>query len=447
VTRLSSGLERGSVSHRARLFTGLYVACVLVFFVGVAGFYRPGLGFTSMLLFGRDFEARVIPELRHEPHFVVAAKGYDGQFYAQLAAKPVPWDPDVQRALDNPPYRSGRIVTSLVAYALAGGNPARAMHLFAVQNIVVWCGLAWLLLAWFPPGTAWDFVCWAGLLFSAGTLMSVCRALPDLSAFTLIVAALRLWERKRPTATASLLGLAGLVRETSILGAAMLAERPNDRRSAWRTLGRLALVVSPAVALMLVLRFSVGKSGAVSDNFGLPFAGLIKRIVLIGHDGIVKSAGVVLTLASIVVQAGFFAFRARLGEARGRLGLVYVVLFAFTNEAIWSGYPGSAPRVLLPLLFAFNLSVPRTPRHWPLLLLGNLSVVTGWHNLMHPPKPAAAATTAGIQPVREAACAAGARAHGGGARRDVRCCTKERTLFGTTLPFGYAAYTNKGASG
>ena len=361
---------------------------MVVFLLEIAGFYSPGVGFTSMVRFGKDRESRVIPELRAVPRFIVPGSGYDGQFYAQLAANPAPWKAEVRTALDNPPYRSGRIVSSVFAYALGGGNPAYAMHVYAAMNIVVWLVLAWLLLRWFPPGTAWDFACWAGILFSAGTMMSVCRALPDLSAFALMVAGLRLWETARPTAAAGVLGLAGLVRETSILAAAIVVEKPSTRQAVLRMVGRSALIAVPALALTLVLRHIAGKSHAAADNFALPFAAFVRRWILIGKDGVLRSAGVVATMLSIAVQVGFFASRLRLADARFRLGAVYVVLFAFTSDAIWEGYPGSAPRVLLPLLLAFNLALPRTPRLWPLLLLGNLSVVTGWHNLTHPPKSA-----------------------------------------------------------
>ncbi|HEV8551260.1 MAG TPA: hypothetical protein VGQ57_19565 [Polyangiaceae bacterium] len=370
------------------LFTGLYAACAIVFLIGVARFYRPGLGFTSMLQFGARFEPRVIPELRHVPRFVVRGAGYDGQFYAQLAAKPQPWDADIQRALDDPTYRSGRIVQSLFAYGLAGGNPARAMHVYAVMNVAIWGVLAWLLLAWFPPGTPWDFACWAGVLFSAGTMMCVCRALPDLAAFVLIVAALRAWERGRRTAASCLLGLAGFMRETSILATAIVLEKPEDRAAVKSTLWRVAVCVTPALALMVALRWIAGPSNAASNNFGVPFVAMLRRFALVAHDGLLKSAGVVATMVSIVAQAGFFAFRWRALDARVRLGLAYLVLFAVTNDAIWEGYPGSAPRVLLPLLFAFNVALPRAAKWWPLLVLGNLSVVTGWHNLTHPPKHA-----------------------------------------------------------
>lgn len=370
------------------MFAALYLACVLVFLVGVAGFYRPGVGFTSMVRFGKARESRVIPELRAVPRFIVGGSGYDGQFYAQLAANPAPWKAEVRAALDNPPYRSGRIVTSLVAYVLGGGNPAYAVHVYAAMNIVVWLTLAWLLLHFFPPGTPWDFACWAGILFSAGTMMSVCRALPDLSAFALMVAGLRLWETARPTAAAGVFGLAGLVRETSILAAAIVAEKPSTRQAVLRMAGRIALIAAPALALTLVLRHIAGKSHAAADNFALPFVAFVRRWILIGKDGVLRSAGVVATMLSIAVQVGFFASRMRLADARFRLGAVYAVLFAFTSDAIWEGYPGSAPRVLLPLLFAFNLALPRTPRFAALLLLGNLSVVTGFHNLTHPPQSA-----------------------------------------------------------
>jgi hypothetical protein len=379
------------VTKRARLvFSAVYVALVVVFLIGVAGFYRPGLGFTSMIRFGRAFEHRVIPALANEPRFVVSGKGYDGQFYAQLAAKPVPWSPDVKRALDHSAYRSGRIVPSLVAHALALGNPARAVHVYAVLNVFVWLVLAWLLLYWFPPGTSWNLACWFGILFSAGTMMSVCRALvADLSAFVLVIAAVRYWESARPNTSAALLAAAGLVRETSILAATVVLEKPTVPRSALRTLGRALLIALPALALMAALRIVVGESRVVDANFGLPFVSIVRRVALIAEEGFVKSAGVVVTMLSIVVQACFFVFRPRIADARWRLGIVYALLLIVSDYAIWRGYPGAAPRVFLPLLFAFNLALPRTPRLWPLLLVGNLSVVTGWHNLTHPPEPAA----------------------------------------------------------
>jgi hypothetical protein len=44
------------------------------------------------------------------------------------------------------------------------------------------------------------------------------------------------------------------------------------------------------------------------------------------------------------------------------------------STPVWEGYPGAATRVLLPMTLAFNVLVPRSPRWWPVLLAGNLTV-------------------------------------------------------------------------
>jgi hypothetical protein len=49
----------------------------------------------------------------------------------------------------------------------------------------------------------------------------------------------------------------------------------------------------------------------------------------------------------------------------------------FLGEAVWEGEPSAASRVLLPMQFAFNVLVP-SGRWWvPVLLLGNLTLLTG----------------------------------------------------------------------
>jgi hypothetical protein len=45
------------------------------------------------------------------------------------------------------------------------------------------------------------------------------------------------------------------------------------------------------------------------------------------------------------------------------------------GEAVWEGFPGAAPRIVVPLTLAFNVVVPRGLRWWPVLLLGNLSAI------------------------------------------------------------------------
>ena len=51
----------------------------------------------------------------------------------------------IDAALDNPPYRARRILFSWTAYLLGLGQPEWILKAFALQNILAWLALAWLL--------------------------------------------------------------------------------------------------------------------------------------------------------------------------------------------------------------------------------------------------------------------------------------------------------------
>lgn len=95
-------------------------------------------------------------------------KGYDAQYYAQIAMRPWLTNRALNEAMDSMPYRARRILFSWTAYGLGGGDPARALHIYAVQNIVCWFLLAGLLLRWFPA-TSWEnFFAGAEYCFRSG---------------------------------------------------------------------------------------------------------------------------------------------------------------------------------------------------------------------------------------------------------------------------------------
>ena len=181
---------------------------------------------------------------------------------------PLLHDPAIDRALDNPPYRARRILFSWTAYAIGLGRPAWILKAYAIQNVVVWLLLAWLLCRWMPPSTPRAFVLWAGCLLSPGLLSSVRYALPDGPCALLIAtrvmalpSACLVIASRRPV------GLAGLGRETSLFAATLLGtfarrglarlaaprRRGGHLRGAARALGGL-----PAIDL---LRSGVHESG------------------------------------------------------------------------------------------------------------------------------------------------------------------------------------------
>jgi len=118
----------------------------------------------------REDAARTgIHELRDYPIYVYRGEtGYDGHYYAQIAFHPGLDAPDIARGIDNLTYRARRILGSTLAWALAGGVPARIANAYAALNLGVWlvlAGLLWRLLA-VSDWRSW--LAWAGLLFSAG---------------------------------------------------------------------------------------------------------------------------------------------------------------------------------------------------------------------------------------------------------------------------------------
>src|SRR5262249_2291390 len=83
-------------------------------------------------------------------------------------------------------------------------------------------------------------------------------------------------------------------------------------------------------------------------------------------------------------QAIFFAVRWRPGDTWWRLGATYAALMMFLATPVWEGFPGAASRVLLPMLLAFNLTVPRGRAWLALLIAGNLSVVAAYKEFTPP---------------------------------------------------------------
>jgi hypothetical protein len=143
---------------------------LLAFFAWLAGrFWHPHYGFTRFLMMDTASAAATLPELRTAPIFLYP-DGYDGHYYAQLAARPAVNDPALSGAIDAPAYRARRILLSWIAWAAGGGDPVRAVGTYAWLNLVLWAGLAAMLWRIFPCQGWREGVAWAGMLFSAGNV-------------------------------------------------------------------------------------------------------------------------------------------------------------------------------------------------------------------------------------------------------------------------------------
>lgn len=359
-----------------------YLLVVVGFLWVFSQFYVPGKGFTYVLMFGDQRSEHYLPELRSIDYFQMESSyGYDAQHYAQIAMRPNLEDPDLAKAVDNLPYRARRILLSWIAYGLAGGDPLLALHIFSLQNIVAWLVLAGVMLHWFPANSLQNFIRWAGVLLSFGLCFSVRGALVDGPSLLMIAIALFMLERGLGWGAAGVLAIAGLGKETNILGAAALADPTARTTRAWAgMILRGLLVVAPLAMWMFYLQVSLGSGGgAGSRNFEPPFQGFfVKWFETVGQLNAEGFSSVAMwsffMMAALSVQLGFFLFRPRWTDPWWRVGAAYTVLLAFLGGAVWEGYPGAASRVLLPMTLAFNILVPRS-RSWLVpLLLGNLTV-------------------------------------------------------------------------
>jgi hypothetical protein len=362
----------------------------------VARFWHPVYGFTRFLQLDSSNDDTKIEAFRAYPVFVDRVSGgYDGLYYAQIAYHPSLASAELERAVDNIPYRARRILAPLLSWAIALANPAWIVHVYSVLNVAAWLllgALLWSLLR-VEDGRGW--IAWVGLLFSAGALYSVRLALPDLVALTILAGSMLALERGRGNAALGALAAAGLARETSLLALPGFWERPWLSK---RNGVRAVLAALPLAAWMTYIRWRAGTGGSGQRNFALPLEAWITKwtatFAALSSGGDLLVWATLLATIGLTVQAAFFLARPRWQDRWWRIGAAFVALFVCLGSAVWDGLPGAATRVLLPLNLAFNILVHRTraPLWW--LLAGNLTVAAGFFALEDVPRdPAEIAAT------------------------------------------------------
>jgi len=237
--------------------------------------------------------------------------------------------------------------------------------------------------------------------------MSVHHSLVDAPSLLLIAWAMAWLERGRRGPGAAVLALAGLGRETSLLavvgwaGADLSTDstgsRPAGSGRGWRAprtwlrlAGTAALVALPLLLWMGYVRWKVGPTDDKGlGNFTVPLGGFAEKwgesfAEIIGHPFSPTAVTTFATVLAVTAQFLFFALRWRPAEAWWRVGAAYAVMAAFLATPVWEGYPGAATRVLLPMMLAFNITVPRGWRWLPLLLAGNLTVLATYKEFAPP---------------------------------------------------------------
>jgi len=356
----------------------------MALFLGlIACYHHPGTGWSSLISIGADIGKPKTTTLNRVQHHVQEGSyGYDGQFYVQLALHPRLDSPELESAIDDPAYRARRMLMPWMAWLLGAGQPDWIVQSYALLNVGCWLIFAVVLWRWLPPVNAGNFLRWAGILFSHGVCMSVRHSLTDAPSLLLLALGMLWWEKQHRRSAIGAIAAATLAKETAILAGVLWAD---SRPSGWRWWGRLALVggliIAPLLLWMGYVRWRFGGIPGEEGlgNFALPLAGLLGK----WSDtlGEIRQVGwsqynfvTLLTVVALTVQLLFFLFRWRWREAWWRVGAVFAILGLIVAQPVWEGHPGAATRVLLPMMLAFNLLVPRARRWLPVLLAGNLSI-------------------------------------------------------------------------
>jgi hypothetical protein len=364
----------------------VHAVAIVVILAGVLRYYDPADGFTSLVGFGGVQAGSIIPALKELPHKVYrGTAGYDGQFYVQMAMDPLLERPSTDRAMDEAPLRARRILLAWTAFALGFGRPAWILQAFALQNVLTWIALTFVLRWWFDLTTRRGLALWLVTLFSAGLLWSIRLSLLDGPSLLLLALAVGAIESGRRWTGAIVCGIAGLARETNVLSVFGLIDpaRWKDWRSMVRQAGLVALALLPLALwfdyIHAIYRSAVFTSG---ETLASPFAGMLWRAGVAVRDvehGIYRPAWATLAIiVAFATQIGWLVARPRWREPWWRIGVAYAAMLPFLGQPLWVGGLGTVIRVELPLLLAFNIglrTVKSEPLFWLLLACGNGTVL------------------------------------------------------------------------
>jgi hypothetical protein len=359
----------------------LTIAAIVLW--SVAQFYRPATGFTSLILFGSQFELTAVPALRAVPHHVDPGSGYDGQFYAQLALDPLLRTREIATALDSAVYRGRRILLPWMAHVLGLGQPWLILQTYALLNVACWIVLGVVLLHWLPPRSVRNTFAWIACMLSEGLLASVRQSLVDGPGALLLVLGILAIEKNRHRLAMAIVALAGLARETSLIGAAILFPEKPSLKSVTIWAGQAALVAAPFV-LWATYLWHLGLSTDVAGlrNFEPPIVAFVEKWDLTIRDLRIEGWGSfarfsLMALVALSTQAVVLLWMRDWRNPWWRLGFMYVGLMLIVGQAVWEGHPGAVSRVVIPMTLAFNVLLTRVRWFWPLWILGNASLLHG----------------------------------------------------------------------
>lgn len=411
LNRLRLGTKTGNIpSLSPSYFLSILVLLPLVFTIKDFSFSH---GFLALPRFGGVFREQALEPVKlYAPLSSPTSSGYDGQFYAQIALDPSLREPGLKAACDTLPYRAKRIGLPTLAYVLGGGNAWLTLQFYSILNLFFWMLLAWMMIRRFGCQTLDAQLLLIGVLWSAGTLVSISRALTDLPALCLSVAALIIvyprndalatirspvvfeWNQSRTEFFAwvrSILGamvfsLAVLTKETALLSVVCLwnwNSWSGSLRQACRMAIGLLIVAIPFVLWSYYVTSTVGRDSVGMFNFTYPGVGFFRKLGFAWSEAYSDFPRLpileMLAPLSILVQAFWMVRRVNLLSPWWLLGAGAVLLTVIIGDFVWASQTAYS-RCLLPMTVAFNvtlfqyeyLSTERKRAWW---WLGNLGLL------------------------------------------------------------------------
>ena len=374
------------------LLVGL--AAATLFFGAFARAYSPLFGLTRLLQVGKEYDDRGIAAFRTVPKYVdpTTPMGFDGQFYAELALDPLLRDHQLSVALDNPTYRSRRILLPWLAWLGGWGRPAWILNAYVALNPLFWIGFA-VMMGWLFRPHGWAGAAgFAAMLMTCGIIESMHSSLTDFPGFVLLTLAMI----AGGTGGAGLLALATLAREPNLAGLVGLW----DYRPPWLATARRNLVVAaiagvpPALWFAYVLsRFPPSVDTFAGGNLSWPMQGIMAKL---GEVSVSIAQGEIqwgswyselfanrvlhalLTIVSVMTQCVFLLVHREWNSRIWRLGAVFVLYFLCISYIPWEDH-FTITRHALPITLAFNLILAMQARRAWLVwfLLGNCFVPFG----------------------------------------------------------------------
>ncbi len=338
-------------------------------------------GFTSLLRFGEEYRDRRIPEVAALPLADKPNRGYDGQFYGQMAVAGDVTDRSLHEALDNPGYRLRRVLLPALAHLLGGGDAWRTLHIYAGINVLAWllaCGLLWRII---DPVDLRGTAVWLGCMLGLGTLDSVRMALTDLPAVLLTLVAIDLARRRRPRTAAGLLAVTALARETAVFSVAALDLRPWGDRASWKAHVVHGVIVATPVFLLAAWLYGrvsgvdpLGRANFDWPGFAIAEHGMRWAGAIAAGDLDSRHLFGLIAIASFSWQSVSILRQWNAPSPWVRMALPFAVLFWVLGDAVWNGYWAVA-RACLPLTFAYNLTLPRDRSFAWRWILGNVCLL------------------------------------------------------------------------